>query len=188
MTALSLLFVLFFSSFTFAATSIQKDSISAIQNNVIFVSGNATIIGLENLSNANIVSLESTQRISSKSKVKTLAKTEDHSISAQIIKKETEEKEQIAKLQKQSNLNTSVAFLLLPSSSDFNSTTSQQCNNAVVCSNLYSKVKFLKSVTKDLVFQNCIVAKKKQKFCTSLSYLQFGKYRSSSLRGPPRLA
>lgn len=146
--ALSLLFVLLFSSSTFAATSAQKDSISIKQNNVIFVSGNATIIGLENFSNTYIVSLERAETISTKSKVKTLAKTEDHSIAAQIIKKEKAAQVKIAKLQKQINKNAAVTFTLMPSSSDFDSTISRSTNFAIVSNHFHSQLKFLKQIRK----------------------------------------
>lgn len=179
----SVLFVLLLSSLSFASTPAQIDSIATEKSAEIYVSGSAIIKGVENFSNASIVSIETLENKTSNSKVKTLAKTEDQSISAQIIRKEKEAAQKIAKLQKQIKETATVFITKNPASSYFNNSSSQNGSIAVVSST--SIIKFLKDISRLAISQHCKEDIKKQKYYTTLSYLQFGKYRNSSLRAPP---
>lgn len=181
----SVLFVFLCSTFSFASTLLPNDTIQIKKMAEIYISGNAVIRGSNHLSNSNIVSIEATENKSSKIKIKILAKTEDHTISEQVIKKEKEAKEKFAKLQKQVKENATIFITQNLASSDFNTTSSQNRSSAVVVSNFYSLFKFLKAIQEIAVTQKCILERKKQKFYTSLSYVHFGKYRNSSLRAPP---
>lgn len=174
------LFLVLFSSSSFAATSPQKDSIITKNTAEIYVTENIIIVGNNDFSNTNIISIKTVERKSSKCMQVTIAKSEDLSISAQINKKE-----KIANLQKLFKENATIFITQIPASSDFNNTTSQQCKDAVESSNSKSVFKFLKAIPLLATTQNCKDEKNKQKFYTSLSFLKFGKYRSSSLRAPP---
>lgn len=182
----SVFFVLLFSSLSFATTLSKTDSVTTKQTAVIYVLGNTIIKGESSFSNANIITVKIVEKKSSNTKQNTVEKKEDQSISAQISKKEKEEKEKLAKIQKQVKEKPTTFLAQNQTSSDFNNTNFQNGSIAVASNNSYSPFKFLKVfLQKNKAPVLCEDKKNKQKFYTTLSYLHFGKYRSSSLRAPP---
>ncbi|MDP2452579.1 MULTISPECIES: hypothetical protein [unclassified Kaistella] len=184
----SVFFVLLFSSLSFATTLSKTDSVTTKQTAVIYVLGNTIIKGESSFSNANIITVKIVEKKSSNTKQNTVEKKEDQSISAQISKKEKEEKEKekLAKIQKQVKEKPTTFLSQNQTSSDFNNTNFQNGSIAVASNNSYSPFKFLKVfLQKNKAPVLCEDKKNKQKFYTTLSYLHFGKYRSSSLRAPP---
>lgn len=149
---------------------------------VIFVTSGTTVIGLENEYNIKVVAL--------KAKAKP-RKVENSALSEQIklalAEKETKVKLAQTKKAKELNIKTEVTFYADPSG---NSDIKKQSGSffAAVISpfNVLQKSVLASSNSKHTA--TIKLEEKKQKFATSLSYLQFGPLRNSFLRGPPQVS
>lgn len=168
-----------------ASTLQQKIADSEQQSNVIYISGNTTIFGADNNSEIKVVATKtgtnpSTNRIEKD-------KPSTNSISAQLEIKNSKDLEISKNLEKKAKEIVKISFINTSSTnSNFASNSSAISKEAVLSSNFYSQYKFSKEISKDKANSYaCKSSKKKLKFYSTLSFLQFGKYRNSSLRAPP---
>lgn len=149
----------------------------------IYVSQGATIVGVENISNLKIVSDTKTVQ----KKVKPVEKlTLSEEIQHAVVLKNVKEKEIKAATEKNIAKKTDFTFSNpLQSNSNFSQKSGNSLNAVFSPTNLLQKA----AITSQYVINLKISAElKKQKIYNSLSYLQFRKYRSSSLRAPPAIS
>ncbi|WP_326986791.1 hypothetical protein [Chryseobacterium sp. MP_3.2] len=146
----------------------------------IFITSGTTVIGLENIYNVKLVALKA------KAKPK---KVENSALSEQVklAEKNSQEKLAVTKKAKELNIKTEVIFYADPSG---NSDIKKQSGSffAAVISpfNVLQKSVLASSNSKHTA--TIKLEEKKQKFATSLSYLQFGPLINSFLRGPPNFS
>ena len=185
-SAFSVLLVLmyFTPSFLFASAPQQNSADSEQQSNSIYISGNAKIFDADNTSEINLFAAKTDVNSSEKSSVR--AKASDNSIAAQVEIKKENDLEKNKELEKKAKKNIKVTFANSTTNSNFANNHCAIPKGAVLSSSFYSQYKFSKAVSQDIdISFVCKSSKKKQKCYTLLSYLQFGKYRNSSLRAPP---
>ena len=183
----SFLFVLLFlfSPLLCFATSVEDGPQLPAQSS-IYVVGNTQIYGAENISVVEVVATKTYDNSFTKRNEKAKHESSSQSISAQIEIKKTKDLAKSKELEKQTKENIKVNFINSTTNSNFAGNTSAITKGAVLNSNFYSQNKLSKTISQDIAISyTCKSCKKKQKFYTSLSYLQFGKYRNSSLRAPP---
>ena len=130
-----LLLLLIVPNFVFTS-AIEANIATPDSSGDIFMFGSAQVIRISASNKTVVLHKEYAEaQTSTKSKVKTLSNTEDHSISAQIIKKEKVEKEKITNLQKHIKKISTAIYFQSQNPSDFTKTTSQNAYNAVARSN-----------------------------------------------------
>ena len=160
-----------------------QDSVVAKKNQeaVIYVSSGAEIQGLSYITNARIIKIEkevpSIKKIQSKAKYATLKVQ----VTANINAKD----ESLKKLQQK--INDQVKNYYFSTSQDI--ALSQWVKlrlSTSAASTDFNSFNFSKAFLSNKYHLNIFRSQvAKQKFYTSISYLQFGKYRNSSLRAPP---
>ena len=160
-----------------------KDSVVAKKNQeaIIYVTSGVQIQGLSYITNTKVISIE--KALTSKKKIQSKAKYITFKEQVTTIKNAKDQslkklQEKINEKVKKYNYTTSQDNVLIQwvklrfgTSAASNNFTTFNFSNAFF-SNEYHLNIFRSQVAK-------------QKFYTSISYLQFGKYRNSSLRAPP---
>lgn len=172
------------SSFYFAQSG--EHDVKQDQSGIVYISDGVEIHGVELMSNAKIETLQkpsSPKKTAGKSSVPKYVP-----IAKQILQKKNEDHQKLKALQHKidqkiaENLYTSKKdndlFILVGSRAGFLAVSSN--TNPFNFSNALLEEGF------DL--QNFKIQLGKQKFATSLSFLQFRKLRSSSLRAPPEIS
>lgn len=175
--------MLFFPASTFAiGKKIDQKGVQITEtSNEIYVGEGTTIVGLLNMNDTKVINMDFKQKKKSKKISKsTFSQEMTIALSEKKAKIKTAEKveEQV--------VNKNVNFF-------YKGNQKSDSNYSQKSRNLYTAVFSPFNVLQKTVaacadtYQIAAIklAVKKQKFFTSLSYLQFGKYRSSSLRAPP---
>ena len=163
----------------FYASALENDIPTQDQQGVIYVGEGALVYGMSDISNAVIVSIQSQKPIQeiAKNKKKIV------SVSEQVVKRENLAKQKARKIQQEVTARSIFHYLAKGNLGSIESSSS------VHSGNLATAVTFSKIVGVTLsspyVVHFFTVSSEKQKFFTSLSFIQFGKFRSSSLRAPP---
>lgn len=171
--------VLLFLPLFFAAAPPENEQPPQQEPTKMFVVGEMKISGVENLSYVEIVPLETVEtapntKVANAKPPKTITKKTKTTVS------EISETKYIAQKQKVSNTNVANST---KSDADFLQKLGSS-TAAVAPANHYQKLQYFAATS--VHTQNTEVSlANKQKFYTTLSYLQFGNSRSSSLRAPP---
>lgn len=170
----------------FNASALKTETVDQDQTGVIYVSSDVQIFGTEHISNATINTIKST------SVPKKISKNNPElkyiPIAKQIIAKKNEEHRILKKLQ--DKIDKKIVRSFYSSSSNGNQLTISTHSTAKfgLSSNI-SKIDFSNGLVKEnLVLKSFKTHLQRQKFYTSLSHLQFRKFRSSSLRAPPEFS
>ena len=148
---------------------------------VIYVIGGASVI-----STANIHSLE-IKKVASK---KTVSKDELDEIKTSSISNQAEKIEKAQNERRNKilpDIRITKRYSNIPTEENIMGALGMKFGTALISSSQYSFPGMILAVTISqpiIFFKNQLV---EEKYYTSLSYLQFGKYRSSSLRGPPQI-
>ena len=159
------------------------DSINSQKNSqaVIYVSGGTQITGASEFSNAHIV------EISTKHSSKKVISDKIHNanFSEQIIAKKKSTDQKLRLVQEKINKKVQHSYYSSPLESELVKFAKAKLNFTAVTTNT-SLFKYGHSTVQNtFLFKPHCGQILKQKFYTSLSYLQMGKLRSLSLRGPP---
>ncbi|WP_126337156.1 hypothetical protein [Kaistella antarctica] len=148
---------------------------------VLYVIGGAVVFG------TSYIHTEEIKKITLK---KTVSKDEldeikISSISKQAAKIKKEQKERTNKIRP--NISVTKRYSNVPTKENIKGSLGMKFSMVLISSSHYSFRGLILGITISqpiIFFKNQLV---EQKYYTSLSYLQFGKYRSSSLRGPPQI-
>ena len=165
----------------FFSTEIKTTMQDQNHKEVIYVIGGASVI-----STANIHSLE-IKKVASK---KTVSKDELDEIKTSSISNQAEKIEKAQNERRNKilpNIRITKRYSNIPTEENIMGALGMKFVTALISSSQYSFRGMILAVTISqpiIFFKNQLV---EQKYYTSLSYLQFGKYRSSSLRGPPQI-
>ena len=181
--SLLLLFILVGIPSVISASVLENDNLDQGSEGVIYVSGNAVLFGENSISNGKIIEIESTKENVSREPTKKLE------VIADLVKVHQKSKE-IALQKILDNAKKDKKKICFESSWNpkfFNLTLSKMAGFSSQISNSYSKLSALLHFWVK-VLPNYKIQLEKQKYYTSLSYLQFGKYTNSSRRGPPQLS
>lgn len=168
----------------FNAAALQVGALDQDQTGLIYVSAGVEIYGSQNISNAKISSLEtasSPEKISKKN-----PKPKYISIAKQILAKKNVEQRNLKRLQDKISIN--IIRSIYSSSNDRNllALAKYKAGSSAIASTSVN-FDFSNAFLQDyLILKRFESEIKKQKFYTSLSYLQFRNFRSCSLRAPPK--
>lgn len=158
------------------SASIQKDPEA-----IIYVSAGAIVAGTSQFSNARIVEILG----NSPSKKILKEKTTNTGLAKQIVAKKEANDQSLKLLQEKINKKVKNSFYSSSQESELVRFAKSKLDLSAVTS-AASSFKFAHAFVSITFLLNVHRAQiLKQKYCTSLSYLQFGKFRSSSLRAPP---
>lgn len=162
----------------------NNDSIVAPQQEqaVIYLQDGAEVYGLSNNSNAIITKTKSPDFIVKQTKKKERRTT---TVAMKIAEKENEEKRDLKELQ--DKINHKISHFYYTDSDSNTLLSAQMLNLNNEATNVLGSSQNLKGIVaaRELIVISFKLQLAKQKFYTSLSYLQFGKLRNSFLRGPP---
>ena len=182
-TSFFLLFILPLISFAYGKGICNeiKDSTKIEKPLQISISKGTLIIGIENMHNIQVDNVTEVVKITSKKVPKSsLTQEINLALSEKKSKLKISEKSEEQGAEKKID----VVFTGNPDGNSNYSKKSPQFFTAIFSPfNVLQKAAIVYSDAFQLA--NVKLAVKKQKLSTSLSYLQFGKYRSSSLRAPP---
>ena len=160
----------------------QKNSVQKNTSAIIFVGEGADVVGFSNFHKAKIVKVSSAQ----------IKKAKDSTFSDRtktaLSQKKAKEKASKNQQEKNTNIDKKIDFSFNNSPLS-NSDIKQKSGfafQAVISSFSFSKNFAIATYFYQISKINTQL--KKQKFYTSLSYLQFKKYRNSSLRAPPQFS
>lgn len=165
----------------FKATAIEAQPPVQNPQAVIYISGNAQIHG--NLNNSAVI-INSNNEVPMVRDVHHKVKKQPNQIELASVNKKKSYKELASKIAsiKKTVFYSSTTRCNLKDSSLFS------IGNSALSINVYPTLKYASTKISEVRLAiNCSSQLRKQNYYTSLSYLQFGKYRSSSLRGPPVL-
>lgn len=178
-----ILFVLLFISQTFNAAALQEDNLGNDQEGIIHLSGGATIHGVSTISNVTIVNIPNPvaeKMMKCKPKYKT--------IEQQVVAKKAKQNRNLKMLQDQINLKARAFFYSDSHDTELASLKKFNFCNTAITSNLSSFNFSNAFISEEYILNIFKAVTAKQKFYTSLSYLQFSKLRDSFLRGPPQIS
>ena len=160
----------------FKATALEVQPPVQNPQAVIYVSGNAQIHG--NLNNS-VVIIKNNNEVPTVREEHHKVKKQPNQIQIASVKKKNSYKKLSDKIEKRV-FYTSTTRSNLKDSSLFN------IGNLALSINVYPTLKYAHTnISEVRIVINCNSQLQKQKFYTSLSYLQFEKYCNSALRGPP---
>lgn len=164
----------------FYATALETDIPPQNQAGIIYVGEGALVYGLSDISNAVVVNIPNPTN----TKEAIQPKKKLAGISEQVAKNITSTNQKARKIQAEVSARTKHFYFspgILDSISGRSSIIhSGELATAVSSSKIASTVKF-----SPYVIHSFAVCCEKQKFFTSLSFIQFGNFRSASLRAPP---
>lgn len=163
----------------------QKNSVQKNSSAIIFVGEGADVVGFSNFHKAKIVKASSAKRKESK---KAKDSTFSDRTKTALSQKKAKEKASKNQQEKNTKIDTKIDFSFNNSPLS-NSDIKQKSGfafQAVISSFSFSKNFAIATYFYQISKINTKL--KKQKFYTSLSYLQFKKYRNSSLRAPPQFS
>ena len=146
----------------------------------IFISAGTTVFGLDQIYQVKVATIPEISQLNKFTKSTFLEKT-----NKTLSEKEADKKlaRLVKKIQEEAKFHFSVST---GGNSKFTSALHENKTAVVVPSHIVQKHAL--ASTYDQLLLKIESQLQKQKFYTSLSYLQFGKFRSSSLRGPPYAA
>ena len=158
----------------------ESPDIQEKDNETIFISAGTTIVGLDKIYKVKIVVEKRKSQPTEFSKTSFLEQT-----NKTLSEKKADKKLAllVQRIQEEAKNN----FLVSSSGDSGITVSSGKTKTAIVVSSNIVQNHALAS-TYDQTILKIESQLQKQKFYTSLSYLQFGKFRSSSLRGPPYVA
>ncbi|PQA98247.1 hypothetical protein SAMN05421796_1223 [Chryseobacterium piscicola] len=158
----------------------ESPDIQEEDNETIFISEGTTIVGLDKIYKVKIV-LETRKPEPTEFSKTSFSEQTNNTLSE--IKADKKLARLVKKIQEEAKFHFSVST---GGNSKITSALDENKTAVVVPSNIVQKHALASTYTQ--VILKIESQLQKQKFYTSLSYLQFGKFRSSSLRGPPYAA
>lgn len=176
---LILLSLLCISTF-FSASALEEGIPQQDQQGIIYVGEDALVYGMSEISNAIVIKIQSP----TSAKELTNPKKKSNSISEQVAIHKISADQKAKKIQEEVTARTTFYYFL---EGDFDSISGSSSNvqsgelaTVVTSFKIAGKSEFLPYVLHFFALR-C----EKQKFYTSLSFIQFRNFRSSSLRAPP---
>lgn len=164
----------------FYASALENDTPPQNQQGVIYVGQGALVYGLSNISNAVVVNVPTPTN----TKEVTQPKKKSASISEQVVTRKISVRHRARKIQEEVTART---FFYYFSEGNLDSIAGSSSNahsgelaTVVTSFEMAGKSPFSPYVLHFFAFRS-----EKQKFYTSLSFIQFRNFRSSSLRAPP---
>ncbi len=169
----------------FNAAALGKDFVDQDQTGVIYVSSGVEIYGTQNISNAKITTTKTTTL--PKKICKKISPKKYVPVAEQIIAKKNEEDRKLKILQSRINEKVEKSFYTSSGDSSFFGIAKNKVGSFAVSCTSFSP-DFSNAILEDFPrLKRFETQLKKQKFYTSIAFLQFSRLRTSSLRAPPQL-